>query len=152
MKKKISLALAGLSILIAAGSLIANKAEPTPAPFPSSEISLRGAFVGPTAANDCLAFGHLCGALASMIEWDGMQEPPRLQTGASFDDLRRLAREFRLEGESIGNRQPKAADEIADYLTNKIGTDGGPVGPAQRAEWVAAFREIERACADAVEN
>lgn len=152
MKKKISLALAGLAVLIALGSFVSYNPEPTPAPFPSSEISLRGAFVGATAANDCLAFGHLCGALASMIEWDGMQDPPRLQTGASFDDLRRLAREFRLEGESIGNRQPKAADEIADYLTNKIGTDGGPVGPAQRAEWVSAFREIERACADAIQN
>jgi hypothetical protein len=78
-----------------------------------------------------------------------MQPEPRLRTAAALDDLRICAREIRLRGDSLGARQPKVKAEIDRYMTNTLGTDGGPITPEQRAQWVAAFRTIARAANDA---
>lgn len=122
--------------------------EPTPAPLPVS-MSLRGVFVGPSASSDASTLEALLGELADIIEADGMKDEPRLRTGVAFDDLRIAAREGRCRGESIGKRQPAVRDAIAKYMEEKLGTSGGPVGPEQRSAWVAALRELARACADA---
>lgn len=145
------LAAAGLAATAIGFAVMSNRNDqPTPLPDPPAGLNLRGVFVGPTAADDCLIFGHLCESLAEMIEWDGKQDQPRLTTGAAIDDLRRLAREFRLDGSSVGSRQPRAADEIGNYMTEKLGTDGGPITTEQRAAWVNTFREIARACDHAI--
>lgn len=130
--------------------IMSQPAAPTPAPLPPGEFSLRGKFIGPTAADDCYTFGLLCESLAEIVEFDGMTDPPRLTTAAAIDDLRRTAREFRMGGVSIGSRQPAAAQAIGDYLTERLGVDGGPVTAAKRSEWVTAFRAIARACDDAI--
>jgi hypothetical protein len=130
--------------------LTSGPATPTPAPQPDGGLSLRGMFIGPEAAADAARLAALCDELAECIQADGIREGgPRLKSGVAFDDLRVAAREARLRGVSIGARQPHARKAIHDYLDQAVGTSGGPVSPEQRSKWVAAYRELSRACADA---
>ena len=123
---------------------------PTPAPAPEpAALVLRGKFVGPDAAADAATTAALLDELASEIEWDGMQREPLLKTGVSFDDLRTRARALRTRGVSLGEKHPRAREEIKAYLDKTAGTSGGPVTPEGRAAWIAAYREIARAAADA---
>lgn len=143
-----------LAAALAAGAVLsylanAGSRAPSPAPMPDNDVSLRGRFIGPTAAADAATLAALTDELGAVVEWDGMQPEPRLRTGAALDDLRICAREIRLRGDSIGARQPKVKSEIDRYMTASLGTDGGPITPEQRAQWVAAFRTIARAAADA---
>lgn len=125
-----------------------DKTPPAPTPEPAG-LSLRGLFVGPTAADDAATLAALCDEIAAVIEWDGEQDRPRLKTGVALDDLRVAAREGRMRGVSIGDRQPHVRKAIHDYLDEKIGVGGGPVDKDQRARWVKAYRDVARACEDA---
>lgn len=125
-----------------------DKTPPAPAPEPAG-FSLRGLFVGPTAADDAATLAALCDEIAAVIEWDGEQDRPRLKTGVAFDDLRVAAREGRMRGVSIGDRQPHVRKAIHDFLDEQIGIGGGPVDKAQRAKWVSTYRAVARACQDA---
>lgn len=125
-----------------------EKAPPSPAP-PADGLVLRGLFIGPTAADDAVAFGTLCGSIADAIEFDGTLEAPRLKTGIQFDDLRTTAAAYRMKGVSIGARQPHVRKAIHEYLDQVVGTSGGPVSVDKRRAWVDAFRVIARACVDA---
>jgi hypothetical protein len=87
--------------------------------------------------------------LASEIEWDSMQAEPLIRTGVAVDDLRQRARELRCRGVSLGEKHPRAREAIKSHLDATAGTSGGPLTPAQRSAWVAAYREIARAAADA---
>ena len=87
--------------------------------------------------------------LADEIAWDGTLEEPLLRTGVALDDLRIAAREGRMRGTSIGDRQPHVRDAIHAYLDQQLGASGGPVDDAQRAKWVAAYKDLARACRDA---
>lgn len=140
---------AGIALLVAAVFTLAphRKAPPPPVPVPPDAFSLRGKFVGPTAAEDAVMMSALCGELADCIEWDG-KSAQRLKTGVAFDDLRIAAREARMKGESIGARQPAVKAAIHKFLDDAVGTSGGPVTPESRAAWVKAYRDLARACAD----
>ena len=143
-----------LAACLLAGCLVAwllrGRPTPTPAPQPDGGLSMRGMFIGPEAAADAATLAALCDELAECIQADGDREGgPRLKSGVAFDDLRVAAREARLRGESIGARQPHVKKAIHDYLDQAVGTSGGPVSPEQRSRWVAAYRELARACADA---
>lgn len=148
---------AAAAIILAAAVMLGLRSwAPEPSPFVPPDnppaprsLVLDGLFRGPTASSDAACIAALCDELADNIEWDGTQSSPLLSTGIAIDDLRRRSREFRCRGESIGERQPVARDEIAKYLESKVGTSGGAVDPDQRAAWVAAFREIGRAASDA---
>jgi hypothetical protein len=120
-----------------------------PAPSPVVGLDLRGRFVGPDAATDAATTAALLEELADAIAYDGTQAEPRLRTGAAFDDLRRTARELRCRGVSLGARQPAVRDSIKAFLDQQVGTDGGPVDAAQRAKWVAAFKAVAQAAAEA---
>ena len=120
---------------------------PEPAPVPPDAFSLRGKFVGPTAAEDASTMSALCGELADCIEYDGSHDQ-RLKTGVAFDDLRIAAREMRCKGESIGARQPQVRDAVHKFLDDAVGSSGGPVTPESRAAWVEALRDLSRAAAD----
>jgi hypothetical protein len=122
-----------------------QKPEPSPEPAPVG-LDLRGKFIGPTAADDAASLGALCDELAGVIAWDGGK---RLKTGVALDDLRVAAREGRMRGASIGDRQPHVRDAIHAYLDQELGASGGPVDDQQRAKWVAAYRNLSRACRDA---
>ena len=120
---------------------------PSPAPVPPDAFTLRGKFIGPTAAEDAATMSALCGELAECIEYDG-QHDQRLKTGVAFDDLRIAAREMRCKGESIGARQPQVRDAVHKFLDDSVGSSGGPVTPESRAAWVSALRDLSRAAAD----
>jgi hypothetical protein len=121
--------------------------QPQPAPAPPDAFSLRGKFVGPTAAEDASTMSALCGELAECIDYDGKHDQ-RLKTGVAFDDLRVAARELRCKGESIGARQPAVRDAVHKFLDDAVGSSGGPVTPESRAAWVSALRDLARAAAD----
>jgi len=123
---------------------------PTPAPGPApGGLDLRGTFVGPDAAADAATVAALMDELAAEIEWDGMQEGQRYLTGVAIDDLRQRAREMRCRGVSLGEKHPRAREAIKAHLDATAGTSGGPLTPAQRSAWVAGYRDIARAAADA---
>ena len=141
---------AAIALLIAAVIAFAPQRQaptPTPAPAPPDAFSLRGKFIGPTAAEDASTMSALCEELAACIEYDGMHDQ-RLKTGVAFDELRIAAREMRCKGESIGARQPQVRDAVHKFLDDAVGSSGGPVTPESRAAWVAALRDLSRAAAD----
>jgi hypothetical protein len=122
--------------------------SPTPAPQPPNGLVLRGKFVGPSAADDAATLAGYADEIASEIEHDGMQSEPFLRTAAAFDELRTRTRALLCRGESIGDRQPRVREVLDKYLTEQLGTSGGPVGQEQRSKWVSCYREIGRAAAD----
>ena len=151
-----------LLAILAAGGMVAfsirenGKPAPAPGPAPVVGLDLRGKFVGPDAAADAAVTAALLGALADDIEYDGLPvdkegkpKETRLKTGASFDDLRRIAREIRCQGVSLGARQPAVRDEIKRFLDAEAGTEGGPVDAAARAKWVRAYRAVAQAAEEA---
>ena len=141
---------AAIALLIAAVIAFAPHRQaptPTPAPVPPDAFSLRGKFIGPTAAEDASTMSALCGELAECIDYDGKHDQ-RLKTGVAFDELRIAAREMRCRGESIGARQPAVRDAVHKFLDDAVGSSGGPVTPESRAAWVAALRDLSRAAAD----
>jgi hypothetical protein len=151
-----------LLAILAAGGMIAFAIRetripaPVPGPAPVVGLDLRGRFVGVDAAADAATTAALLGALADDIEYDGLPvdkegkpKETRLKTGASFDDLRRIAREIRCQGVSLGARQPAVRDSIKAFLDAEAGTEGGPVDAASRAKWVRAYRAVSAAAAEA---
>ena len=146
---------AAVIVLIAAAWWMAQQSPappaPEPAPIPVEGLDLDGLFVGETAASDAITLAALADEIASEIEWDGTQTDPFLATGVALDELRTRARAARMRGQSIGDRQPRVRDAIAEYLDQKLGTAGGPVDAAQRAAWVDGYRAIAGACRHAVE-
>ena len=141
---------AAIALLIAAAIAFAPQRQaptPTPAPAPPDAFTLRGKFIGPTAAEDASTMSALCGELAECIDYDGKHDQ-RLKTGVAFDELRIAAREMRCRGESIGARQPQVRDAVHKFLDDAVGSSGGPVTPESRAAWVAALRDLSRAAAD----
>jgi hypothetical protein len=153
-----------LLAILAAGAMVAFAIRetrtpppaPAPGPAPVVGLDLRGRFVGPDASQDAAVTAALLGALADDIEYDGLPvdkegkpKETRLKTGASFDDLRRIAREIRCQGVSLGARQPAVRDEIKRFLDAEAGTEGGPVDAASRAKWVKAYRAVAQAAAEA---
>lgn len=144
----------GAALLAAAAWSWTNSSPPAPAPSPApgpapSAVVLRGTFVGPDAAADASRVSCLLDELAAEIEWDGTQAEPLIRTGVAVDELRQRARELRCRGVSLGEKHPRAREAIKAYLDGAAGTSGGPLTPAQRAAWVAAYREVARAAADA---
>ena len=143
----------GAALLAAAafawGSSAPPAPAPTPAPGPAPGFSLRGTFVGPDAAADAATVSALMEELSSALEWDGSQAEPLIRTGVAVDDLRQRARELRCRGVSLGEKHPRAREAIKAHLDATAGTSGGPLTPAQRSAWVAAYRDIARAAADA---
>lgn len=142
---------AAAAVSWAASGRQADTPTPAPGPAPDAMIVLKGKFVGPDAAADAAITSALLDELAAEIEWDGMQpENERLiRSGLHVDQLRIRARELRCRGVSLGEKHPRARDAIKEFLDSAAGTSGGPLSGEQRSAWVAAFREIARAAADA---
>jgi hypothetical protein len=141
---------AGALLVAAAIAFMPSRSStptPTPVPVPPDSFTLRGKFIGVSAASDAATFSALCDELASCIEYDGSHDQ-RLKTGVAFDELRIAAREMRCRGESIGARQPQVRDAVHKFLDDAVGSSGGPVTPESRAAWVAALRDLARAAAD----
>lgn len=126
--------------------------KPTPVP-PTGPIVLAGKFVGADASTDAAALASLCEELAATLEYDAMRKPePKLRTGRDVEDLRTTAREFRMKGISIGDRNPLVRQAIHEYLDRPdvLGPSSGEFDAVGRSKWVAAFREIARAAEAAI--
>lgn len=140
--------LAGAALLAAAAVMWARSGPtaPTPAPpAPDAAIDLRGMFVGPDAAADAAAVSAHFAELADELEWDAIQTEPLYKSGVAWDELRTRAKAMRWKGVSLGEKYPRAREAIREYLDRTAGTSGGPMSPAQRSAWIAAYREIARA-------
>lgn len=132
-----------------------GRTEPTPAPGPAPDapITLAGKFSPtPDASTDAARMEALFGEIADELEWDAMEAEPLYKNGVAFDELRVRAFDMRMKGESLGARHPRVRDEIRAYLDRTAGTSGGPLTPAQKSAWVAAFREVQRAAGDAIRS
>lgn len=145
----------GLAALAAAAGVWAWSSTPPPAPPPPpppGALVLAGLFRGDTAADDAATLASLCAALADCVEYDGRLEEPRLRSGVAINELRVAAREARLRGGSIGDRQPAVRDAIHEYLDREdvLGPDGGPIDASKRARWIAAFRDVAAAAEAAI--
>jgi len=142
---------AALALIVAASIAFmpsrSSSPTPQPVPVPPGAFTLRGKFIGATAAEDAATMSALCGELADCIEYDG-QHDQRLKTGVAFDDLRIAARDMRCKGQSIGARQPAVRDAVHKFLDDAVGSSGGPVTPESRAAWISALRDLSRAAAD----
>lgn len=123
---------------------------PTPAPAGWPTIDLRGAFVGENAAEDALTTHYLLKWLSRWIEYDSSLTDPRLKTAAAFDELRRVARDGRMEGGTLGQRQPLAKERIKAFLDAAVGDSGGPVDAAGKQKFIRAFSDVSKAAAEAV--
>jgi hypothetical protein len=130
-------------------SWLGSVQPPRPSPDAPSAITLDGLFVGPTAVQDAATVSAMTAEIADEIKWDGEQEKPKMVAAVQFDALRFRVREFRVRGESIGERQPAVRDAVKQFLDRQVGTSGGPVTPEQRAKWVEAYREISKAAENA---
>lgn len=142
-----------LVVLLVMYALYTQAPTPSPAPPPPdrpSRLNLDGLFMGDDAAADAALLAALCDEIADELEWDGTQEEPYMSTGVAFDELRTRARVARMSGESLGDRQPRVADAVAEYLSESVGDSGGPVDASQRAGWVSAYRDIAGACRHAI--
>lgn len=126
-----------------------SKKPDVPPPPEVLPLTLRGLFIGPTAAEDSTILAGLSGEIADEIEWDGQQSKPMYTNGLQLDELRTRARAMRCRGERIGDRQPKVRDAVHAYLDDAVGVSGGPITPEQRHKWVEAYRVIEKAASDA---
>lgn len=132
-----------------------GRTEPTPAPGPAPDapITLAGKFSPtPDASTDAALMEALFGEIADELEWDAMEAEPLYKNGVAFDELRVRAFDMRMKGESLGARHPRVRDEIRAYLDRTAGTSGGPLTPAQKSAWVAAFRDVQRAAGDAIRS
>lgn len=141
------LVVAGVLVMVAMAQTRVAPPEPTPEP---AALSLRGLFVGSSAAEDAALLAAFSDELADEIEWDGRQDDPFLKTASSIDELRTRARIIRLQGDSLGDRQPRVRDAVSEYLTEQVGVLGGPVDAEVRAKWVSAYRDIAEASRDAL--
>jgi hypothetical protein len=134
-----------IALLAAAGvAWLASQPGTVPDAAPDSPIRLE--WVGPTAAADRATMGWLCAGLADALEHDGSRSEPKIRSGAQLEELRVTARDGRMRGESIGERQPAARQAIGDYLDREAGKSGGPLDADGRQRWVAAFRGVAAAC------
>lgn len=145
--------------ILAAGAMIswAIASRPSPSPLPDNPpapapagwptIDLRGAFVGERAAEDALTTHYLLKWLSEQIRYDGTLTEPRLKTAASFDDLRKVARDSRMNGGTLGQRQPLAKERIKAFLDSAVGDSGAPVDAAGREKFIRAFHDVSAAAA-----
>jgi hypothetical protein len=139
-----------------AGALLAGVVEllhrpehPQPAPAPAPGVlSLRGAWVGPTAADDASAFAGLCRGMVRSLEID--LEKGRITTGVQIEDLRVAACEGAFLPRSLSRDQPAAMAIVGRYLDTTVGKSGGPVDESRKREWIAALEALAQAAEESL--
>lgn len=136
-----------------AGAILAAVLEfaPRPAtPAPDNGLSLRGKFIGASAAEDAAAMAGLCHGIADALASDGGRQSPRITTGVQIEDVRIAASEGRFLPRSLSREQPHAAAAAGRYLDEVAGTSGGPLDATSRSRWVEAYRTLAQAAEEAV--
>ena len=134
------------ALLAAAAGMAWLASQPGTVPDAAPDSPIRLEWSGPTAAADRATMGHLCAGLADALEHDGSRSEPKIRSGTQLEELRVTARDGRMRGVSIGDRQPAARQAIGDYLDREAGKSGGPLDADGRQRWVKAFRGVAAAC------
>ena len=133
--------------LLAAAGVAWFASQPGTGPdAPPAPAGLVLEWAGPTADADRATMGWLCAGLADALEHDGSRSDPKIRSGTQLEELRVTARDGRMRGVSIGERQPAARQAIGDYLDREAGKSGGPLDADGRQRWVKAFRGVAAAC------
>lgn len=137
--------LAAVILAAAAAVLIAvhiHDQKPDNGPPPVGP-DLRGVFTGRADAHEHAAtFGAICHSLADLIEYDGRQASPIIQTGAQLDDVRQSVRQQRMKNFSFVGNYPRLDAVLVDHFSRAVGTSGERLDDQRRAAWVDAFRSI----------
>jgi hypothetical protein len=139
-------ALAGCAVLAAFVEYGPRNSTPTP----RGELSLRGKWIGPHAADDAAAFSGLCRGIADALEADGSRQQPRITSGVQVEDVRVAAAEGRFLPRRLTQEQPHAVAAAGKFLDEVAGTSGGPLDAAARAKWVQAYRQLATAAEESV--
>jgi hypothetical protein len=138
---------------LAGGAVIAAYVEYGPrnsTPAPAGEFSLRGKWIGPSAAEDAAAFAGLCRGIADALDADGSRQQPRIMTGVQVEDVKVAAAEGRFLPRRLTQEQPHAVAAAGKFLDEVAGTSGGPLDAAARAKWVQAYRQLATAAEESV--
>lgn len=146
-KLLIAAALVAGAILAAVVEFSPRRASPPPV---DGGLSLRGKFIGPSAAEDAAALAGICRGVAEALSADGTRPQPRISTGVQLEDLRVAAAEGRFWPRSLSREQPHATAAAGRYLDEVAGTSGGPLDATARMRWVAAFAALADAAEEAV--
>jgi hypothetical protein len=138
-----------------AGALLAAYVEygprnSTPAPAPDGGLSLRGKWIGPSAAEDAAAFAGLCHGIADALEVDGGRQQPLITTGVQIEVVKVAAAEGKFLPRRLTRDQPHATAAAGKYLDEVAGTSGGPLDAAARGRWVEAYRALATAAEESV--
>jgi len=137
------------AVLAFAAWNIGKNSAPKPEVVPDAVtgLTLRGQFIGPTAAKDAADFSVMVDEIAHELSDDGKRPSPWYTTGLQVEELRSRVRIAMMNGESIGTRQPHVKKIVGDYLTAKLGVDPGPL--VNRDAWVSALRDVAKESARA---
>lgn len=137
-----------------AGAVLAAVVEFAPRRAPSPPVdgglSLKGKFIGPSAAEDAAAFAGICRGIAEALAADGTKPQPRITTGVQLEDLRIAACEGRFWPRSLSREQPHAMAAAGRYLDEVAGTSGGPLDATARMRWITALPALADAAEEAV--
>jgi hypothetical protein len=139
-------ALAGCAVIAAYVEYGARNSTPAP----SGGFSLRGKWIGPSAAEDAAAFAGLCRGIAEALDADGGRQQPRIMTGVQIEDVKVAAAEGRFLPRRLTQEQPHAVAAAGKFLDEVAGTSGGPLDAAARAKWVQAYRQLATAAEESV--
>ncbi|NBW15705.1 MAG: hypothetical protein EBR82_47735 [Caulobacteraceae bacterium] len=139
--------LVGAALIAAVVEFAPRGAAPVPAP---AALSLRGKFIGPSAAEDAAAFAGLCRGIRQALISDGTKSAARITTGVHVEDLRIASAEGRFLPRSFSLDQPHVAAAAGQYLNRTVGDSGGPLTPEAKAMWAEAFLELAKAAEEAV--
>ena len=150
MSRDKAIVFAGLLAVAALAAVVEFAQRPGGDVRPEPGLSLRGKFVGPTAADDAAAFAGLCRGIADALHADGQKSTPRITTGVQLEDVRVAAAEGRFLPRTLTREQPHATAAAGRYLDEVAGTSGGPLDTTTRAKWVSAFRTLADAAEEAV--
>lgn len=150
-------AMIGVGVLFAGELFKGSAVVPTPTPSRPTEGP---DYVAAFATNDDRAearrhahdFETILEALADGIEYDLSKKERRFTTGVQIDDFRIALREYRMGGWSFMSKYPGVAAETEKWMTDRVGTGGGPLTDDDVKEWIKATRTAAACAKYAAEN
>lgn len=153
--KLVAIIAVGLLILFAIANNNAPAPSPDDQPVPADAPNFLSVFreaIQALRVDRRSAVAHaeslsgICHEAANVLEWDGEQTPPLMDTARKFNATRTMTRHFRERGGSYGELYPTLGPTIQDYLTAKVGrddkdgVDDNTMTPEKRRQYVEAYR------------
>lgn len=154
-KALFAVAAAFVVLMFLAGSAPGPAPGPDFPPVPSDAPDFRSVFVSAinegrvdrrSAVAHAEALAGICHITGDILEWDGTQVPPLVDTARKALGMRIAVRHFREEGGSFAEVYPSLGQGIEDYLNEKVGKDEkkdkdeNTMTDALRRSYVDAYR------------